>query len=189
MLVILHETALTRGVGRQPAKGAMELSRLVQHRFEGVVVTLVPLTTARSPRVSLISSRSFRASGVLGECLLEVKPPIDVESRLARMSVSWLGTLSSWTVCGSQISMVLAMVARPLGARGDFHRSCLERGCSGCALPGLGWAMTLIAPETCSDSWQGGRGCFVGCGLLRPAWSPAQCCTSGTWSSRDAGCL
>jgi hypothetical protein len=59
MLVILDETALTRGVGRQPARGAVELARLVQHHLEGVLVTLGPLTAARSPRASLISSRSF----------------------------------------------------------------------------------------------------------------------------------
>jgi hypothetical protein len=73
----------------------VELARLVQHHLEGVFFTLAPLAAARSPRASLVSIRSFQASGVLSETLLEVKPQVDVERRLARMSACQLGALSS----------------------------------------------------------------------------------------------
>jgi hypothetical protein len=56
---IPDETALTCGVGRQPARGAVELARLVQHCLEGVLVTLVPLTAAHCPRASLVSGHSL----------------------------------------------------------------------------------------------------------------------------------
>jgi hypothetical protein len=113
---ILDEIALTHGVGRQPARGAVELAWPVQHHLEGVFLTLAPLTAARSPQASLVSNRSFGASCVLGEHLLDVEPQVDVESWLARMSASGLGALSSLTGRGSWISMVPAMVARLLDA-------------------------------------------------------------------------
>jgi hypothetical protein len=59
LLQLSHETALTRGVGRFPARGAVELAGLVECSIEGVLALLAPLTTARSPRASLVDSRSL----------------------------------------------------------------------------------------------------------------------------------
>jgi hypothetical protein len=59
LLQLSHETALTRGVGRFPARGAVELAWLVKRSIEGVLALLAPLTTARSPRASLVGSRSL----------------------------------------------------------------------------------------------------------------------------------
>jgi hypothetical protein len=59
LLQLSHEMALTRGVGRFPAGGAMELAGLVKCSIEGVLALLAPLTTARSPRASLVGSRSL----------------------------------------------------------------------------------------------------------------------------------
>jgi hypothetical protein len=59
LLQLSHETALTRGVGRFPARGAVELVGLVKCRIEGVLALLAPLTAARSPRASLVGSRSL----------------------------------------------------------------------------------------------------------------------------------
>jgi hypothetical protein len=51
------EAALTRGVGRFPAGGAVELAGLVKHIIEGIFALLAPLTAAHSPRASLVGSR------------------------------------------------------------------------------------------------------------------------------------
>jgi hypothetical protein len=59
LLQLSHEAALTRGVGRFPAGGAVELAWLVKCSIEGVLALLAPLTTARSPRASLVGSRSL----------------------------------------------------------------------------------------------------------------------------------
>jgi hypothetical protein len=59
LLQLSHEATLTHGVGRFPARGAVELSWLVKRSIEGVLALLVPLTAARSPRASLVGSRSL----------------------------------------------------------------------------------------------------------------------------------
>jgi hypothetical protein len=59
LIQLSHETALTRGVGRFPARGAVEFARLVKHSIEGVLSLLAPLTAAGSPRASLVSRRSL----------------------------------------------------------------------------------------------------------------------------------
>jgi hypothetical protein len=57
LLQLSHEPALTRGVGRFPARGIVELARLVKCSIEGVLALFVPLTAAGSPRASLVRSR------------------------------------------------------------------------------------------------------------------------------------
>jgi hypothetical protein len=59
LLKLSHETALTRGVGRFPARSAVEFARLVKRSIEGVFALLAPLTAASSPRASLVRSRSL----------------------------------------------------------------------------------------------------------------------------------
>jgi hypothetical protein len=52
VLQLSHEAALTRGVGRFPARGAVEFAWLVKCSIEGVLALLAPLTAASSPRAS-----------------------------------------------------------------------------------------------------------------------------------------
>jgi hypothetical protein len=59
LLQLSYELALTRGVGRFPARGIVELARLVQCSIEGVVALFAPLTAAGSPRASLVRSHSL----------------------------------------------------------------------------------------------------------------------------------
>jgi hypothetical protein len=59
MLQLSPEMALTRGVGRFPARGAVEFARLVKRSIEGVLALLAPLTIAGSPRASLVNRRSL----------------------------------------------------------------------------------------------------------------------------------
>jgi hypothetical protein len=59
LLQLSHEAALTRGVGRFPARGVVELAWLVKCSIEGVLALLAHLTAARSPRASLVGSRSL----------------------------------------------------------------------------------------------------------------------------------
>jgi hypothetical protein len=59
LLQLSHEATLTRGVGHFPARGAVELTWLVKCSIEGVLSLLAPLTAARSPRASLVGSRSL----------------------------------------------------------------------------------------------------------------------------------
>jgi hypothetical protein len=59
LLQLSHEAALTRGVGRFPAWGAVELAWLVKCSIEGVLALLAPLTVTRSPQASLVGSRSL----------------------------------------------------------------------------------------------------------------------------------
>jgi hypothetical protein len=49
LLYLLDEAALTRGVGRFPAGGAVEFARLVERCTEGVSVLFAPLTAAGIP--------------------------------------------------------------------------------------------------------------------------------------------
>jgi hypothetical protein len=58
-LQLSHEPALTRGVGRFPARGGVELARLVKCSIEGVLALFAPLTAAGSPQASLVRSRSL----------------------------------------------------------------------------------------------------------------------------------
>jgi hypothetical protein len=69
LLHLSHEAALTRGVGRFPARGAVEFAWMVNCSIEGVLALLAPLTAASSPRASLVGSRSLRASRSPGERL------------------------------------------------------------------------------------------------------------------------
>jgi hypothetical protein len=55
LLQLSHETALTRIVGRFPARGAMDFAWLVKHSIEGVLALLAPLTAVGSPRATLVS--------------------------------------------------------------------------------------------------------------------------------------
>jgi hypothetical protein len=59
LLQLSHETALTRGVGRFPARGGVEFTRLIKRSIEGVLALFAPMTAACSPRASLIRSRSL----------------------------------------------------------------------------------------------------------------------------------
>jgi hypothetical protein len=59
LLQLSHEMALTRGVGRFPARGGVELTRLIKRSIEGVLALFAPMTAACSPRASLIRSRSL----------------------------------------------------------------------------------------------------------------------------------
>jgi hypothetical protein len=59
LLQLSHEPALTRGVGRFPARGGVELAWLVKCSIEGVLALFAPLTAAGSPRASLVRSRSL----------------------------------------------------------------------------------------------------------------------------------
>jgi hypothetical protein len=59
LLQLPHEPALTRGVGRFPARGIVELARLVKCSIEGVLALFAPLTAAGSPQASLVRSRSL----------------------------------------------------------------------------------------------------------------------------------
>jgi hypothetical protein len=59
LLQLSHEPALTRGVGRFPARGVVEFARLVKRSIEGVLSLFAPLTAADSPRASLVRSRSL----------------------------------------------------------------------------------------------------------------------------------
>jgi hypothetical protein len=59
LLQLSHETALTRGVGRFPARGAVEFARLVKRSIEGALALLAPLTAAGSPRASLVRRHSL----------------------------------------------------------------------------------------------------------------------------------
>jgi hypothetical protein len=59
LLQLSYEPALTRGVGRFPAREIVELARLVKCSIEGVLALFAPLTAAGSPRASLVRSRSL----------------------------------------------------------------------------------------------------------------------------------
>jgi hypothetical protein len=59
LLQLSHETALTRGVGRFPAWGGVEFTRLIKRSIKGVLALFAPMTAARSPRASLVRSRSL----------------------------------------------------------------------------------------------------------------------------------
>jgi hypothetical protein len=54
LLQLSHETALTRGVGRFPARGGVKFTRLIKRSIEGVLALFAPLTAACSPRASLV---------------------------------------------------------------------------------------------------------------------------------------
>jgi hypothetical protein len=59
LLELSHEMALTRGVGRFPARGGMEFTRLIKRSIKGVFALFAPMTAACSPRASLVKSRSL----------------------------------------------------------------------------------------------------------------------------------
>jgi hypothetical protein len=59
LLQLSHETALTRGVGRFPAQGGVEFTRLIKRGIEGVLALFAPMTAECSPRASLVRSRSL----------------------------------------------------------------------------------------------------------------------------------
>jgi hypothetical protein len=49
LLQLSHEPALTRGVGRFPARGGVEFARLIKCGIEGVLALFAPMTAAGSP--------------------------------------------------------------------------------------------------------------------------------------------
>jgi hypothetical protein len=59
LLQLSHETALTRGMGRFPARGGVELTRLIKCSIEVVLALFAPMTAAGSPRAFLVRSRSL----------------------------------------------------------------------------------------------------------------------------------
>jgi hypothetical protein len=59
LLQLSHETALTRGVGRFPARGGVELTRLIKCGIEDVLALFAPMTATGSPRASLVRNRSL----------------------------------------------------------------------------------------------------------------------------------
>jgi hypothetical protein len=59
LLHLSHETALTRGVGRFPARGGVEITWLIKGSIKGVLALFAPMTAADSPRASLVRSRSL----------------------------------------------------------------------------------------------------------------------------------
>jgi hypothetical protein len=66
LLQLSHEPALTRGVGRFPARGVVELARLVKCSIEGVLALFAPLTAAGSPRASWSEATRFELADPLG---------------------------------------------------------------------------------------------------------------------------
>jgi hypothetical protein len=59
LLQLSHEAALTCGVGRFPARGAVKFARLVKHSIEGVLALLAPLTAVGRPWASLVRRHLF----------------------------------------------------------------------------------------------------------------------------------
>jgi hypothetical protein len=59
LLQLSHEPALTRGVGRFPARGVVEFAWLVKRSIEGVFALFAPLTAADGPRASFVRRRSL----------------------------------------------------------------------------------------------------------------------------------
>jgi hypothetical protein len=59
LLQLSHEPALTRGVGRFPARGGVEFTRLIKCGIEGVLALFAPMTAVGSPRASLVRSCSL----------------------------------------------------------------------------------------------------------------------------------
>jgi hypothetical protein len=59
LLQLSHELALTRGLGRFPARGVVEFAWLVKRSIEGVLALFAPLTAAGSPQASLVRHRSL----------------------------------------------------------------------------------------------------------------------------------
>jgi hypothetical protein len=59
LLQLSHETALTHGVGRFPARGGVEVTWLIKCSIEGVLALFAPMTAVGSPRASLVRSRSL----------------------------------------------------------------------------------------------------------------------------------
>jgi hypothetical protein len=59
LLQLSHEAALTHGVGRFPARGGVELTRLIKCSIEGVLALFALMTAADSPWASLVKSRSL----------------------------------------------------------------------------------------------------------------------------------
>jgi hypothetical protein len=57
LLQLSHEMALTHGVGRFPTRGGVELTRLIKCSIKGVLALFASMTTAGSPRASLVRSR------------------------------------------------------------------------------------------------------------------------------------
>jgi hypothetical protein len=58
-LQLSHELALTRGVGRFPARGVVEFAWLVKRSIEGVLALFALLTAAGSPQASFVRRRSL----------------------------------------------------------------------------------------------------------------------------------
>jgi hypothetical protein len=54
LLQLSHKTALTRGVGRFPARGGVKLIRLIKRGIEGVLALFAPMTATGSPQASLV---------------------------------------------------------------------------------------------------------------------------------------
>jgi hypothetical protein len=59
LLQLSHEMTLTRGVGRSPSRGGVELTRLIKCSIKGVLALFAPMTAVGSPRASLVRSRSL----------------------------------------------------------------------------------------------------------------------------------
>jgi hypothetical protein len=59
LLQLSHEPTLTRGVGRFPTRGGVELTRPIKCGIEGVLALFAPMTAAGSPWASLVRSRSL----------------------------------------------------------------------------------------------------------------------------------
>jgi hypothetical protein len=59
LLQLSHETALTRGVGRFPARGGVEFTWLIKCNIEGVLALFEPMTIACRPWASLVRSHSL----------------------------------------------------------------------------------------------------------------------------------
>jgi hypothetical protein len=89
----------------------MEFARLVEHCIEGVFVLFAPLTTAGSPRASLVNCHPLQASRALSEHLLVIEPQVDVQSWLARTVASRRADLGSWLGHWSQELAMLAIAA------------------------------------------------------------------------------
>jgi hypothetical protein len=68
LLQLSHEVALTRGVGRFPARGAVKLAWLVKCSIEGVLTLLAPLTAAPGPPWSVAAR--FELADPLGSVFM-----------------------------------------------------------------------------------------------------------------------
>jgi hypothetical protein len=70
LLQLFHEPALTRGVGRFPARGVVEFVRLVKRSIEGVLALFAPLTVAGTRGPPWSEAARFELADPLGSAFM-----------------------------------------------------------------------------------------------------------------------